>query len=354
MSIAWWNFHLQRGADRFGPKRLLVVELDGEASRLVTVSRSGSKLHWEKARELPPVNDALQIDSRPLSSFLKNEADGNTQYVSVVFNQTGSLVRLLNFTGQPGRSSVVSREVCQTLGVSAEEYAVRHRLVRRSEEKDKGEPEYAVLTAAVPHKQANALASEIQGAGMTPVSLVPHGIATANLAETSIDLMTNDKALGFLRVGQKSSLLVLYVAEKLALVRQFQTGLNALLETVMADYDLDEETAVKFVSSGSFDFSGNMSAAARQWIHQVGISLDFIERRYGQRVDDLFILGPAYGVAALRAAFEKPTDRDVKAWDALPKLRIADRPKDLENEEEFAVALCEAQRIMQEGLDAHA
>lgn len=354
MALPMKNFRLQRGADRFGPKQLLVVEVDLDATRLGIVSRNGKVLKWEMAKTLPYVDDKYQIGHESLANFLKKDEYSVGRYASVIVNSRGSFVRLLNFSGQPGRSEAVAREVRQTLGVD-DEYDVRHRVVRRSEGKEGKNSEYAVLAAAIPRPEVEQLRGIVADAGLTPVSLIPQGIGVANLAEISVDLMTNDKALGFLWVGNSSSMLILYAGENLALARQFKTGFNALLETVMKDYGLDEETAAKFVASGSFDFSGNLSAAAKSWMHQVGISLDFIERRYGQRVEDLYVLSTAAGTPVLTSAFKEAVDRNIEVWDAVSKIGIEGNPSQAGNQGlEFAIALCEARRIMQEGLNANA
>ncbi|MFO7822060.1 MAG: hypothetical protein R6V56_08430 [Lentisphaeria bacterium] len=351
------NFRLSRGADRFGPKKLIVVELGSDVTRFVTVARQGAELRWEKAKVLPPVDEELMIGKEPLVNFLKGEEHLNVGYVSVLMNTGGGFVRLLSFSGNPGSASVVTREVRQTLGVG-DEFEVRHQVMRRNQSEGESESEekseYAVLAAAVPKDKSDALRKAVEDAGKTPVSLVPYGAATANLAETSIDLMTNDKAVGFLQIGRKNSMLVLYVAENLTLARHFKTGFYALLETVMKQYGLDEETAMKFVSSGSFEFSSQMSSAAKSWMHQVGISLDFIERRHGHRVDDLFILGPGDGVKALCTAFAGAVNRNVEPWEALQNLQVGEPPAELKDKQEFAACICEAQRIMQEGLTANA
>jgi len=214
--------------------------------------------------------------------------------------------------------------------------------------------EYAVLAAAMLRERIEAVRQLIVKAGLIPVSLVPHGIATANLAESSIDPLTNEKALGFLRVGGKNSMLVIYVGEKLALARQFKTGFNALLENVIKEYGLDEETAAKFVSSGSFDFTSYLSAGAKSWMHQVGISLDFIERRYGHRVEDLFVLSTEETGPALMSAFRAVPERNVQVWNALDGLGLRDESAGNGGGNEFAIAACEARRIMQKGIEGNA
>ena len=103
--------------------------------------------------------------------------------------------------------------------------------------------------------------------------------------------------------------------------------------------------------SGSFDFSGNITSVLNSWMHQVGISLDFIERRHGQRVETLYIHGADAGAGLIESIFSQAIKRVVERWEmtsALPNIAV---PEGLsEPPEVFSIALGEMQRVMREGL----
>ncbi len=346
------NFRLQRPADQHGPRRVLVLDLAVDSTRVVKMARGGGATSWGDGQLLAKMGDDLAATRDDLVSDLRGLAD-ETPYVSLVVGGHQGLVRLLNFPGQPARKDTLAQQVRQTLGVD-ESYSVMHRVVRRQEaEADKAE--YSVLAAALPTEQVDTLTAMTQEAGLVPVSLVLEGVAAANLAEANPDLLPDDTAVGFFHISENASMLLLYDGTDLSLARGFKIGVDAVVESLMSEFDLDYPTAQKLFDSGSFDFSGNISASVNSWLHQVSISLDFIERRYGRRVDPLFVLGPGHGDQVLRAMLNQVLKRAVEPWDFLAALGDIEVPHELDAApEQFALALCEATRLTQRGLEDEA
>jgi Tfp pilus assembly PilM family ATPase len=343
------NFRWHRTADRWGPRRITVVDLAADATRIAVVSRAGGQMTWETARSLPKVDDDFTLPASELASELRDAA-GESQYAAAVISGGNVFVRLLNFPGQPLKVEALRNQVRQTLGVD-ETYTVLHQIVRRSEQEEKN-PEYSVLAVAFPSEKVEALEKIIESAGLKPVSLIPSGVAAANLAEAAPEKLEEDSAVGFMQIGAGHSILLLYSGKTLALARQFKLGVDSFVESLMAAFDLDYATADKLFKSGSFDFSENISAAVNSWMHQVSISLDFIERRYGKRVESLQLLGPGAGLAVLKEVFATSIGHKVDVWNVFDLLDNLQPPADLEESPEmFALALCEAKRIMRRGLE---
>ncbi len=342
------NFRWQRMADRWGPRRLVVVEFGSDATRLVQVGRTGSQLVWEKALRLPKADESLRIPD----IGLKDELHGfgaESQYVSAVILGEKGFVRLLSFPGQPSRAEALTTQVRQTLG-AGDDFEVRHEMVRRADGQEKN-PEYAVLAAALPAAQVDAFGTLVGEAGLTPVSLIPSGVAAANLAENTPGVLEVGRATGFLQIGPVNSMLLLYDGPNLALARQFKLGINTIIESLMSSFELDFETAAKLFNSGSFDFSANISPAVNSWMHQISISLDFIERRYSHRVEVLYLYGTGAGTAVLRGVFAGAVRHTVESWNVLAALDDIEPPSGLEEQPEaYATALIEGKRIMSQGL----
>lgn len=346
------NFSWHRPADRNGPRKLLVMDLAGDGTRVVSMTRDAHAMTWSRGWSLPKVGDDLAATRDDVLADLRRLAD-ESPYLSVVVGGHQGLVRLLNFPGQPVRKEALAQQVRQTLGVD-ESYSVMHRVVRR-QEAEGANGEYSVLACALPTEQVNVLGAMISEAGMIPVSLILQGVAAANLAEADPESFADQVAVGFFHVSESSSMLLLYDGEDLSLARGFKVGIGAVVEGLMAEFDLDYPTALKLLNSGSFDFSGNMSAPVNSWLHQVSISLDFIERRYGRRVDVLHVLGPGHGTQVLQAMLTQVLKRRIEPWRFLPALGTDEVPDHLDAPpEQFALALCEATRIMQRGLDNEA
>ncbi|MCF7854195.1 MAG: hypothetical protein K9N51_05300 [Candidatus Pacebacteria bacterium] len=345
------NFSWQRPADRDGPRRLVVVDLGVDSTDVVTVSRVNGRLEWLAGASLAKAGDDLHATAEQLTAELKEHC-ADTPYVSILTGGRGGIVRLLTFPGQPARSETLTQHVQQTLGVGAD-YAVLQQVVRRMNEGE--DAEYSVLAAALPYEEIDILEDIVVNAGLTPVTLVAEGIAAANLAEAEPEKLPEEGAVGFLRIRGSTSLLLLYDGNDLALARQFRVGADAIIESLMSAFDLDYETARKLFNSGSFDFSGNISGDVSSWLHQISISLDFIERRYGHRAEPLYLLGPGQGTNVLCDVFSEAAGRKIEPWDVLGSLGGLEAPPGLaQSSETYALALCEAVRIMNRGLENEA
>lgn len=341
------NFRWHRTADRWGPRRLIVADLSPDSTRTVVVARDGDTITWESGQILPRMADDFTIGGKPLGQQLRT-AGNDSQYVSVVYGLPGSFVRLLNFPGQPPRAEILTSQVRQTLGVD-DTYEARHHVVRQAGSGEKN-PEFAVLATALPVAAVDSISASLHQSNLSTVSLVTRGTVAANLAER--DLPDDGRAVGFLEIGNETSMLLLYVGENLALARQFKVGLDMIVESLMKAFDLDYDTAAKLFNSGSFDFSGNITSSVSTWMHQVSISLDFIERRYGGRVDDLYLFGAGTGTQVLISIFRGAVHRNVKPWAVVEGLATGSPPAELAAPPGmFALALGEAQRVMTRGIE---
>ncbi len=356
------NFRWQRNVDRKGPRHLAVVELEPGSSKVVVLNRNEKAIDWESAQVVSPPPSSDHSLARCLDSALAH-VESSVQYVSVVVGDGAGIVRLLNFPGTPPTMSKnMLDQARQALGVD-ESYLVRHELTRGSSAKgerpgretpasgEQGKKEYTVLAAAIKRELADQLHHCIQEAGLTPVSLLLGGVASINLADAECERVRDDQSAGFLAVGAHSSMLLLYHHKQLALARQFKTGTRSLVESLMASFDLDRKTAEEILASGSFDLSGNITSSANNWIHQIGISLDFIERRFGQSVEKLHLACEGTGGRVLRNMLVDKIGDRVGEWEdfqALQGLKSSADKGDM-RPVDFAYALCEGVRIMRQG-----
>ncbi len=350
------NFRWHRDADKWGPRRLAVVELGARQSKMVLLDRAGKNSSWEIARAFSGDEEENEFSAEELSRVL-DQIDEDVQYLSVILGDGAGIVRLLSFPGSPPQDEdKIQAQIRQTLGVD-ETFAIRQVLL--DGQTDEGEQrkaadarEYSVLAVAVKQNWVDALRDRALEAGMTPVSLLPAGVAAANLAAAEIANKEPEKAFGFLVVEDRSSFLLLYNQKKLVLVRQFKTGIRSLLEALMAAFELDEKTATEILNSGSFDLSGKIASSVNNWIHQVGISLDFIERRFGYRVDSLSLACTEGGEKAFLPMLSEAIGDQVVPWTEFEALQNLSIPDPLKSQlSSFPNPLAEGVRVMQQGAD---
>jgi Tfp pilus assembly PilM family ATPase len=203
----------------------------------------------------------------------------------------------------------------------------------------------------MPEQDVESLRNSLLQNGLKPVSLVHPGVVLANLAEIFATTLDQEGDAGILHADVNTSLLMLRVQGQTALIRQLKEGLAAVHRSVMQSYGLDEETAVKLFNSGSFDVSSQSSPFMASWVHQVELSLDFIERRMGGRIRKLFLSGSSLGVNILRPVFELELKRKVEVLPEpasfqppTPPAKLAEGQKAVSP---FLLGACEAWRVFQ-------
>lgn len=77
--------------------------------------------------------------------------------------------------------------------------------------------------------------------------------------------------------------------------RQFPQGSVAVVEQVMKDLGVDAATALDILNIGSIDVRASLHRVFEGFLRQLGIAIDFAERRAGQRLQKLVLSG---GLAA--------------------------------------------------------
>ena len=77
--------------------------------------------------------------------------------------------------------------------------------------------------------------------------------------------------------------------------RQFPQGAAAVIEQVMKDLGVDAATARDILNIGSIDVRASLHRVYEGFLRQLGIAIDFAERRSGQRLQKLILSG---GLAA--------------------------------------------------------
>jgi len=294
----------------------MTLDLGAGASKLVVMTRQQQNIRWEKALVLPPLDEDLTFGGRTLASLVKDERL-NGEYVSVLISTHGGLMRLMNFPGHPSEPAALQQQVRQALGVD-DSFAVQLQVIQEATPQSPGgKEEFSLLAAALPAALATRLSEWLLAVGLKPVSLRVSGVASANLVREAPGLLQPEKAQGFLEIGAASSLLMLFHGTNLTLARQFKFGSQAIVDALREAFDMDADTASKLFVSGSIDFSANVQALAKAWLHQVGISLDFFERRHGRPVSTLYLFGGGAQSKVVEGIIANHIRRPVVRWDAL-------------------------------------
>lgn len=299
-------------ADRHGPRRLIVVDVGDTEIRLIVVGRNGATCAFGYPVTIPH-NDASTFFENPDFLSEVQKLSGITPYISVVVGGGKTMIRLMVLPGQPGSGAQLAQRVKQTLGVN-EDYDVVHQIV------DKETDQYSVLATAIPRQIVDGLDQALTACRLTPVSLVHIGSALANLSALGATTFNNEGNTAILHADMNSSILSVRVNQKNVLIRQLKQGLTPVFQSISESYGLDEDMTVKLFNSGSFDVSGQAAMSMSGWFHQVEMSLDFVSRRLGGRVDKLFLSGSSPGLNVLCTNFSSALGCPVEMIPAFPNV----------------------------------
>ncbi|MFW5893770.1 MAG: hypothetical protein ACOCUY_01380 [Verrucomicrobiota bacterium] len=335
----------RRTADRLGPKRLLSLCLEPGSSEGVLLSRKHDTVRWEDSFSLPAYDDASQGKElkQALQKFAK-EAD----YITMVTQLPGALLRLISFPGRPPKDDSLETRVRQTLGVD-ETYLVRSQQVAETQHDDK--PEFSVLACALPVQTSKVLAEIASDVGMLGTGLTMGGVAAANLVHCAEDGRMDEDATAFLHMGNDVSQLLVFRGKTLTVIREFQLGRRTIINSLMKNMDLDEETTLKLFLSGSFDIGSELVPALGPWLHHIVISLDFCERRYGDHPARLQLCGCGAQSKTLHSAIAEKIGRPVVEWDPLSSMSRLSMPRRSDFEpREHLLAFSEGYRFMEPGV----
>ena len=299
-------------ADKSGPRSLIVAHVGDTDIRLAVLERRGEK----SALTQPTIithDDPSTVFENPAFLAQLQQLNTITPYISIVMGGGETMIRLMILSGAPDTEGKVAQRVRQTLGVN-EDFDVIHQII---EQTDKN---HTILTTAFPRRLVDELDKAVIKCGLVPVSLVHTGTALTNLSILGKTIFDSEGNTAILHVDIESSILAVRVNQQTVMVRQLKQGLRPVYKCITESYGLDEDMAVKLFNSGSFDISGQTNKAMSGWFHQVEMSLDFVARRLGGRVNKLFLSGSSLGIGVLCENFAAILSRPVEIIPNLPDI----------------------------------
>ncbi len=334
-----------------GPRQLVALDLGSGSTRVVVLSRRKQHVHWDAAFNWPCLNEDMTFGpNRKTLAEMFAEARIAAEYVSVITSSGGTLIRLINFPGRPPDGEMLLTQVRQALGVD-DSYMVHCQIVQELTKEKDGRDEFAAFSAALPAARVNQVYDWVEGAGLKPVSMRASGTSMANLVRETKGLLKDGTGVGVLEIGHGSSMLFIFLGQDLVLARQFKLGSGVLVEHLRTSFELDEATAAKFFVSGSFDFSANIRPLIAPWLHQLAISLDFFERRYGRSVESVAVFGGGAQSKVMETLIAGHIRRPLVRWNPMEALQDLPAPASLTSNDWgiFASAAGEAARVIRGG-----
>ncbi|MGL4854098.1 MAG: hypothetical protein ACRC37_02475, partial [Lentisphaeria bacterium] len=299
------SFELERSADKYGPKKLLVFVVGGDYTKAVGFSREKQHIEVEEVVYLPKWEKGSEDST--IESF-RAEYALDYKYASVILASSNEHVRILQLPAKElsGSVDVATRAVREMFGVE-EDFSVVFQAVPGSNDKHL----VNVLAAAVSTPLASGLYSDLKDAMYNPVSLMLSDACVINLLRNYI---TEGGYEAFLYIGEFTSTFVIFNDQQPFLIRHFGTGYRAIIHAIMTGLRFDEEMAIDTFTTNSCDFRFCLKAFS-SWFNQISISMDYIERRLGKSIKEIKIFGQGINSQVLCSTIEEEVKRSVKVLD---------------------------------------
>jgi len=338
------NFELRRSADKLGPKTLLVLVINEDCTKAVLVNRDKKQgLIVEEALILPKLD--LSSGESSISQFC-SDYGLRGHYCSVVVQQSNEYTRVTDVSLGDLKTPVEVRKNLKELFGVDENHSLVYDVIDTNEKLSTT----SILAVAMDLDLVEGLHHQVTDAKRRPVSLM------LSSASIGMYLMTNfikdDESHAFLYVGDLASTFMVFQKGKLTLIRQFDNGINNVLQSIQNEFGFDEGMAYDLFVNNSFDYSLCLNKVT-SWFYQIGISLDYIERKSDLRIKTLNLIG--FGVSAdiFKEVLSKAVKRQVNG--ITPQELFADFISEdgfsgIDGVEDFIIGICESINIMSGGL----
>jgi len=182
--------------------------------------------------------------------------------------------------------------------------------------------ETRVLLAAMPEAAADATLRPFAQGFPVPQSLEISGLAAINGA-LLVDPALREKSLILLDLGAEIATVAITIPRKLALVRQFRIGANAILRKLGENLGMDAETAMEMVGDGVISADEQVQSVFDPLARQIILGRDFVARRHNARTDGLHVSGGLFQKPFWFAPLQNALGVGVTVWNPLATLPAA-------------------------------
>ena len=195
-------------------------------------------------------------------------------------------IRLLSIPANAFNQGAVARRISDQLGLGSD-YRYSYKVLKEAEGKEDAE----VLVAAISDAVAlNALQSFPSGQP-APVYLECSHLSALKTFTASASAECADSAVAFVEGGSESIFLSVFAKNRLMLARTFPVGAEKLFADIERRFGLGTTQARAVMSVSNFDVSESISSVLGRFIDQLNLSRDYIERRDGVRLSNVYMSG---------------------------------------------------------------
>ncbi len=211
---------------------------------------------------------------------------------ALAFTSDKAVIKLVS---EPKDTTYTAESASELLGLPKE-----HGL-RIGFDRFDGEEEKAVLILGVPSKEIARLTKLLPSGKPMAISAELAGLAALDCYDRVYGAEADDGCDLVMDFGAGVTTLGLFVKRQPKVIRQFLEGYATVAKAIEREFQTDEATARDIILSGQVDISSALHNSLGGILRQVGIAVDFTERRTGARLHRLFVSGGFARNPGLRA-----------------------------------------------------
>ena len=279
--------------------------------KVVRLKRQGGKVALMAADLFPPVTFTGAVP--PMSSVLVKPL--RARYVALASSLPGSVVKLLTFPVNSDKT--IEMHVSELMGITdLARFRVAYEIVHETR------TEIRALAVALPDAIARAMCGLFPIGVPAPCSIEMSGVSSLTAFSEGVGANHQADCVALVEFGAAVTMVSFFSKGLLVLVRKFDFGSLNILKKLQDNLGIDQEVAAGILSDGSFDVSRIIHQAMEQFLQQLTISSDFVERRENVHVDKLYVGGGGVSLRLWMQEIEATTGHKPALWNPFDGLTV--------------------------------
>lgn len=290
---------------------VLGVDIGASGTKVVRLKRLNGSVALVAVDLLPVMTLAAPVT--PISATLPKSL--KACYVALATSHTGSLIKLLTFPNTSDKS--MDTHVNELMGIrDAANFRVGYETVHETR------AESRVLAVALPDEAARSLCGLFPQGTPSPCSIEVSGLSSLTAFQRGPGMTHRDDCVAVVDFGAAVTMVSFINKGLLVMVRKFDFGTTNILKKLQDNLGVDQDVAAGILSDGSFDVSRIIHQAMEQFLQQLIISWDFVERREAVRIEKLYVSGGGVSLRLWAQEVEAATGHKPELWNPFDGLII--------------------------------
>lgn len=322
---------------RRGLQEVLGVDVSTTGVKLIRLKRGKEGLIVVNAALMQPMTLPANPDDTGKRDRIELPKGFRVRASAISYTAPRAVVRLLNLPGFPRGGATADQMVREHVGLEK-----GYRLGYAVSAQARGRSETSLVAVGVPEEEAAGLLAVGNAGSAPPVSVEVSAMAALTAFVRGPASKSGEFPIGLIEAGAEVTCLSIFHRGNPVLLRKFEFGGREILQRVMRQFHVDEDTARSIMADSSFDISNAVQEAVGSFLRQLSISREFVERKVGKPVQEWYLAGGLALVACWEDILSDLVQREVQIWNPLENLYLVPGgwPAELEGQEvRFAAAV---------------